>query len=229
MQVQLFKVNNGPCPYLEGKTWISHVFSSPRFSESLYEEMIGSGWRRSGTSFYQNHCPDCSACTPIRIPSSRFLPSKSQRRVARKNTATVIKRSPTEMDEEVYRLYKKYSRLQHQRNDDEAEEEFLHFLGSSPMTTDMMRYYIDGKLAGAGWIDILPNGLSSIYFAFDPDYAQYSLGTYSIMKEIELCRMMGKPWLFLGFFVAECAKMSYKGRFKPYQLLTDGRWKEYRK
>ena len=91
-----------------------------------------------------------------------------------------------------------------------------------------MEYYLGDKLIGAGWLDVLPNGISSIYYIFDPDYSKRSLGTFSVMKEIELCNDLGKEWLYLGFYVRESPKMSYKADFKPYQLLTDDEvWIEY--
>jgi arginyl-tRNA--protein-N-Asp/Glu arginylyltransferase len=94
----------------------------------------------------------------------------------------------------------------------------------SPVPTDIMRYYVDGRLAGLGWIDILPHSLSSVYFSFTPTYSSRSLGTFSILKQIELCHDLGKDWLQLGFWVQACQNMTYKSRFKPCQILVDGVW-----
>ena len=88
----------------------------------------------------------------------------------------------------------------------------------------MMEYRLQGVLVGVGWLDLLANSVSSVYFAFDPTHDRRSLGTFSIMKEIELCRELGLPHLHLGFWVENCQAMSYKNRFQPYQLLVNGRW-----
>ena len=42
-----------------------------------------------------------------------------------------------------------------------------------------MNYYVNGKLIGVGVIDIVPSGLSSVYFFYDPEYKNYRLGVIS--------------------------------------------------
>jgi len=76
-------------------------------------------------------------------------------------------------------------------------------------------------------VDLLPNGLSSVYFAFEPAESHRSLGIYSIMKEIDLARDLGKEWLYLGFFVPGSPKMAYKGAFHPREFAVDGTWVSY--
>ena len=88
----------------------------------------------------------------------------------------------------------------------------------------VMRYHIDDELMGAGWIDLLPEGPSSVYFVFDPRFQDRSPGTFSALQEIRLALDLNRPWLYLGFFVPSCRSMSYKARFKPYELLIDGCW-----
>lgn len=46
-------------------------------------------------------------------------------------------------------------------------------------------------------IDVLDDGLSSVYTFYDPDMAG-SLGTYSILWQIEQCRTLDLPWLYLA-------------------------------
>ena len=72
-------------------------------------------------------------------------------------------------------------------------------------------------------IDRLEDGISAVYTFFDPD-AKLSLGTYSILKQIEMCVDLNLEWLYLGYWIEESRKMAYKTRFSPYQLLQDGKW-----
>ncbi|MDO8631842.1 MAG: arginyl-tRNA--protein transferase, partial [Phycisphaerales bacterium] len=77
--------------------------------------------------------------------------------------------------------------------------------------------------------DRVPGGLSSVYMYFDPDDAARSLGTFSILREIEFCRREGLRYYYLGYFVAGSRTMAYKARFRPHEmLLGDDRWLTFR-
>jgi len=77
-----------------------------------------------------------------------------------------------------------------------------------------------------GFLDLAEVGLSSIYFAYDPEYSQLGLGSYSILREIELCQKLELEYYYLGYFIEECPRMSYKGRFGPHELMDwdSGEW-----
>jgi arginine-tRNA-protein transferase len=66
--------------------------------------------------------------------------------------------------------------------------------------------------------------LSAVYCYYDPSFRLLSLGTYSVLRQIELCRASGRRHLYLGFFIAESPHMSYKANFRPNQRLIGGRW-----
>lgn len=88
----------------------------------------------------------------------------------------------------------------------------------------MLRYYLESTLVGVGWLDVLPNSLSSVYFAFDPAYQKRRLGVFSVLKEIELAKKLHKPFLHMGFWVCDCKSMKYKDEYRPYELLVGGKW-----
>ena len=229
MQLQLYEVEHGNCPYLPERTWVTHSFQLESIPESAYEAMLADGWRRSGTTFYQNHCPGCRCCTPVRVPVNDFRPSRSQRRTLRRNTEVTAEVVVPTTDAESFSLYQRYVRARHtpasfEATDDVTPQQFDEFLVTSPVHTRAMRYLVGGQLVGIGWVDVLPNGLSSVYFAFDPDESRRSLGTYSIMKEMDVARDLGKEWLYLGFFVPDSPKMAYKGAFRPREFAVSGTW-----
>lgn len=237
MQLQLYEVEHGNCPYLPERTWVTHSFQLESIPDSAYEAMLADGWRRSGTTFYQNHCPGCRCCTPVRVPVNDFRPSRSQRRTLRRNTEVTAEVVAPAADTESFSLYRRYVRTRHTpaeprgtntdapiASDDVTPKQFDEFLVTSPVHTRAMRYLVGDRLVGIGWVDVLPNGLSSVYFAFDPDESRRSLGTYSIMKEMDVARDLGKEWLYLGFFVPDSPKMAYKGAFKPREFAVNGTW-----
>ncbi|PID55749.1 arginyltransferase [candidate division KSB3 bacterium] len=222
----LYQSDNGPCPYLPDRRWMTHSFYADTLSPAFYECLTAKGFRRSGQAFYQNHCPDCAACLPIRINVQRFSPSRSQRRVLTKNLDISYTRCRAVFESRDFELYAKYLRHRHPESPNTTREGYVSFLIESPIQTEIMRYHLKGHLVGLGWIDLMPTSLSSVYFAFDPEFSSRSLGTYSILQQIKLAQRLGKEWLQLGFWVAASQKMSYKRNFRPCEILVRKRWKE---
>ncbi len=222
-QVNSF-ISHGQCPYFSSRQSVTHAFSAETIHPGIYEAIISSGFRRNGSYFYKNLCPDCGSCIPVRVDVQRLRPSKSQRRILKKNNDIKIIRHRVCFDKEGFLLYRKYCAQRHGAV--EKEEDYIRFLIESSVPTEMMRYYAGTQLIGIGWTDILSNSLSSVYFAFDPDYSFRSPGVFSLLKEAELCKALQKKWLHLGFWIKDNPKMSYKNQYKPCQFLIDGVWQE---
>jgi len=223
--VRIYRAEFGRCPYLPDRTWVTDSFSIRSIDPGLYERMLAEGWRRSGRTFYRNQCPRCRACIPIRVPVHSFVPSRSQRRILRRNSDLACELLPAGFRDESYRLYRRYVRDRHDRGESVQPESYREFLVDSPVPSAEMQYRLDGVLLGVGWLDLLPGGLSSVYFAFDPEHSRRSLGTYSIMREIEETRRLGGHWYYLGFYVPGSPSMDYKARFFPLELqLEQGTW-----
>jgi arginine-tRNA-protein transferase len=87
-----------------------------------------------------------------------------------------------------------------------------------------MRYRVRGELVGIAVVDRAADALSAVYTFFDPRFASLSPGTYSILKQIELCRRWRLRWLYLGLYVDGCNSMTYKSRFHPHERLVSGSW-----
>ena len=82
-------------------------------------------------------------------------------------------------------------------------------------------YYIDNMLVAVDLVDFTDDGISSIYFFYDPDFASYSLGRFSIYMQIKLAKNFNLNWIYLGYYVKDCQSLNYKERFKPYQVLQN--------
>ena len=223
MEIELFESNNGRCPYLNQREWLSYTFRANHLDGKVYESLIDQGFRRSGLYFYKNNCSECEECRSIRIIVNEFKMSKSQRRTWNKNQDLTLESHPVKFDRDSFDLYSRYTMIRH--NGESSERGYREFLIRSAVETIMVRYSLGERLVGVSWLDVLPHSLSSVYFAFDTEFEKRRLGVFSALKEIEMARSMDKSYLHMGFWVKDCLAMSYKNQYKPYQLLVKNHWK----
>ena len=84
-----------------------------------------------------------------------------------------------------------------------------------------------GRLIGAAIFDRGSNCLSAVYCYYDPAESKRSIGVFSILAQVEICRRWELDYLYLGFYVAGCNHMNYKSAYKPHERLIDGEWKRF--
>src|SRR5689334_4790226 len=165
------------CPYRPGRVARNRAFLAGRMVPELYHQLMDAGFRRSGTFFYQPICAGCRACQPIRVPVARFAPTKSQRRVWRRNQDLLISVAAAEPTDEKFDLYMRYLRARHRPDREEDRAGFEEFLYRSPVQTLEFTYRTPQthKLVGVGICDICASSLSSVYFYFDPEEGRRGL------------------------------------------------------
>jgi arginine-tRNA-protein transferase len=230
METVVHETEYGPCPYLEGRVWRVEEFDAPVFDPNIYEALLAEGWRRSGSIFYRARCRDCALCIPLRLDIESFEPSKSQRRLERINADIAGTLRAADFSTERYELYRRYSSVVHHAEEVPeplARASYASFLLGGPLGSTGIIEYRDGKgaLVATGYVDLLPGGLSSVYFAYDPAESRRSLGTWSVLRELALARRLGKRYYYLGFWVPGSPKMDYKANFHPFQYARDGAWR----
>ncbi|REK23474.1 MAG: arginyltransferase [Planctomycetota bacterium] len=214
-----------PCSYLPEETASLVYRISAGMSETALGEMLRRGWRRHGCHLFRPACPRCTKCRSLRVDVARFTPTKSQRRCRKRNAdVNVFIRRPTVTIDHV-RLYNAWHedmterrgwRPSHTTIDDYADS----FLAGQWESAREMLYLRNNRLVGVGLIDLVPDGLSSIYFYHDPAWRPLGPGTFSALHEIDLCRRTGRAFCYLGYCIAGCPSMSYKARFRPHQILS---------
>lgn len=215
------------CSYLEGKHQTTHYKAIEECTASFCQELIERGYRRFGKIFFRPECSTCSECQSIKIDVQSFNFSASQRRVLRK--ASSIKsyiRKPT-LSKEHLELFDKYHLYMQEKKGWEqtpksAQTYYSSFVDAHYDFGYEVLYYLDDKLIGVDLIDILEDGVSSIYFYYDPDYSNYSLGRLSLYNQILFAQRWHKRWIYLGYYVQDCPSLSYKSHYTPY-LTLEGR------
>ncbi len=214
----------GPCPYLPDRECRTQIFLAGELSRAELTELLRAGWRKFGHTFFRPRCPGCEQCIPLRIPVADFRPSRSQRRVLKKNAATRAAFGPPRYKDRIYDIYKA-----HCTRFSDQDTDFDRFIANffSPSCPGLQsEYYVEDTLAGVGFLDRGTDCLSSVYFIFDPAYSRLGLGTFSVLREIEETRNRGLGYYYLGYWVPGCARMEYKAGFRPHELLNweTGKW-----
>lgn len=219
-----------PCAYFDdGRVAaIEYLFTEGKNAREFHR-FLARGYRRLGGVFYRNVCAHCSACLPIRLETGSFEASKSQRRTLKKNRDIRLDISPVAVSGEKIGLYLKYLCGKHGEKENEeadAHKSLLSLHYGYPYAIEM-DYYLGDRLIGVGIVDETACALSSNYFYYDTDYLERRPGVFSILSEIFLARLLGKKYYYLGFYIEETRKMSYKKHFRPNQIYEDGRWRDF--
>jgi len=216
-----------PCSYLREPLARSQV-ATPSFliTTQVYSELVRRGFRRSGTFTYRPRCDECRACVPARVVVGEFKPSRSQRRAARHHANLDISLHTLQYNEEHFELYQRYQTARHcdEGMESDSPEQFRNFLLQSHVDSTLVEFREKGLLRMVSLIDILDDGLSSVYTFYDPDVEHSCFGTYNVLWQIELCKKLELDYLYLGYWIKESQKMAYKVNFKPLQGLVDGQW-----
>lgn len=228
-ELRFFTTPAHDCSYLEGKQAIT-LFADPlaRIDKKLYTALSEVGFRRSGSHIYRPYCQTCSACIPVRVPVANFRPTRKQRRVWRRNQDLVTFEMVPHLTDEYFELYRRYIDTRHADGDMYPADirQFESFLVEGRPEAVFVEFRARGELLALAVIDELEGSLSAIYTFFDPDCGKRSLGVYAILWLIETARARGLRHVYLGYWIKQCQKMSYKRDYKPLEMFINNHWIE---
>lgn len=216
-----------PCSYLEGHVARSLMAAPNELVDAeAYSRLVRLGFRRSGHYTYRPQCLACAECIPVRIDCANFSANRSQQRTWKKNIELTAIPRGLAFDPEHYDLYRRYQGNRHKGGgmDLDDEEQYERFLLNSNVATQLIEFRAGDELRMVSVIDVLEDGLSSVYTFFDPQFPSHGLGTFNILWQIALCNSLELPYLYLGYWIADSRKMAYKIRFQPIQMLLGNSW-----
>lgn len=225
--ITLYRGGQEPCSYLPDRA-ASNVYADPQYLDlkTLYQQLIQQGFRRSGEYIYRPGCSDCRACVPVRVLCARHRLRRVDRRNLKKNADLTIRIVPAQCTDEYLDLYCRYLDARHpggsMANPD--ADQFNKFLLKPWGETLFVEVRHGTECIAVAATDVVGDALSAVYTFFDPQATARGLGRFCILKQIELCRTLGMPHLYLGYWVDGCRKMAYKSEYCPHQQFDGKKW-----
>lgn len=226
-ELQFYLSSAYPCSYLPDRMARSLVATPNELVDtSVYSELIRLGFRRSGAHNYRPQCSRCRACVPVRLAVGEFRPGRAQRRAWKDHSGLSAAIRDLRYDPEHHALYLRYQSSRHTGGgmDQDDREQYERFLLQSHVDTHLVEFRDADALRMVSVIDSVGDGLSSVYTFYDPGLPRASFGTYNILWQAELCRQLGLPYLYLGYWIEQSRKMAYKINFQPLEGLVDNAW-----
>jgi arginine-tRNA-protein transferase len=222
------------CGYLPDRDWSLEYEMVADLSAAEFSQRLEDGWRRFGAMMFRPQCPACTACQTLRVDAAMFQPNRSQRRTWNANHADVsVHIDAPRVTRSRLQLYDRFHAMQtevkgwpeHGAKDAASyRESFVE----NPAFTEEWCYYLDERLVGVGYVDRLIDAMSAIYFFYDPDLRDRSLGTFNVLCLLEECKRRNSQFLYLGYYVEGCRSLEYKANFKPNQIRhADGVWRDF--
>lgn len=216
------------CSYLPGRTArLPYRLPLGKLTPEQFDQRLSEGDRRNGMHLYRTCCPGCHSCEPIRLDVNQFRPDATQRRMQRRGDSLLeVRIEPPVIDAERVRLFNLHRDLRGLANNDYPldENSYADFLTDSCCDTQELSYWHADQLVAVAIADMGANTISAVYCYYDPAFRLLSLGTYSVLRQVELCHATNRQYLYLGFYIAESPHMSYKSHFQPHQRLIQGQW-----
>lgn len=221
------------CTYLPDRASRLEFIEPEYMDTPTFSAFSRQGFRRSGTHLYRPFCLHCQRCIATRIRVDEFAPNRTQRKIAHKNAHLVTNIIPCdEATEQHFSLYAHYICERHSDGDmyPPSQISFEKFLKDSFTHSFFMEFWDESdnetgdKLIMVAVCDRMDDGISAVYTFFEPSLADRSLGVYGILSQIDYVKSLGLPYLYLGFWIPNSAKMHYKANYHPIELYINEKW-----
>jgi leucyl-tRNA---protein transferase len=213
-----------PCPYLPGRVATLDIAVLLDVTPAELGVLLSRGWRRFGPTYFRPVCAGCRECVSLRVPTATFQPSRSQKRARRLAARLARTVGPPVVDDERLALYARWHAERERRRGWDAnavdagrygfEFAFDHPAVREVTFRDPERNH---RLVGVGHV---VDALSAVIFFWDPDLAPPSLGVAHIVTLIDEASARGLSYVYLGYRVADCPSLAYKGRYAPHETLA---------
>ena len=232
---RFFVTAPAPCPYVPGRTE-RKVFAELKGGSAMeMSEALGRiGFRRSQNVVYRPSCDFCQACVSMRVMAPMFEPTASQKKLLRRHADLEVSACEPWATAEQWALLRRYLAVRHPQGGMAAMDahDYADMVEQTPVDTVVVEYREPssdgqpGRLVGCCLTDKQSDGLSMIYSFYEPDsVTRRGLGSFIILDHIIRAGDAGMPYVYLGYWIDDCDRMSYKKSYQPAEALIAGIWK----
>lgn len=220
-----------PCPYFADRVErrvITELAGDD--AQTLHETLSRAGYRRSHGVAYAPACPGCNDCIAVRIRADQFQCSRTQRKIMARNSDLEAMQIAPVANEEQFALFATYQISRHSGGDMEGMDfaDYRSLVEENTIDTFLIEFRQRDRLVAAIIVDKLSDGFSAVYSFFDTDMeSRRSLGTYMILWLARHARALGLNYVYLGFWIDGCRKMSYKTAFQPLEVYSAKGWRNF--
>lgn len=205
--------------------FINEHFDAASVTPAELDGLFAGGWRHFGTHFYRYslniYRDEIVRVMPLRIRLVDFEPSKSQRRVLRRNDDLAVTFGPATITDEVHDLFARHK----DRFDHSVPDSIYDFLSCEPASVPVECKQItardaEGRLLATSFFDVGVTGTSATYGCFDPDETRRSLGIFTMLKVIEHSIASGKAFYYHGYAYDAPSFYDYKFGFSALEAFN---------
>lgn len=205
---------------------LNQAFFRDSFSPTELDLVLAQGWRHFGNYFFRySSLPSGLQIQPLRMRLADFVMNRSQRRAWQRNLDLHIEVKTAQILPEYQHLFE----LHKTRFTENIPDQLEGFLGyepeSIPCDTRVICVSNEQDLLAAHFIDVGENSLSSVYSVYNPNHAERSLGTLTILLAIQYAQNSGKRWYYPGYATKEPSHYDYKKRFAALEYFDWLVWK----
>jgi arginine-tRNA-protein transferase len=209
-----------------------HHFFTPLPPREL-DRYLSSGWRPAGQGIYtadflRADDEEIYGCIQVRLPLEEFAFKKRHRKLLNRNNSRfkVTYGQAVEPDEELLELNQRYMVV---HPDKTREDLDLHVKGEylvKVLDTRIIRVYDGDKLVAFSYFDLGKETAYTKAGIYDPAYASFSLGIYTMLLEITWLKDRGTKFYHPGYVSPGYAVFDYKLQFgeMEFRQVHTGRW-----
>lgn len=199
------------------------AFECDSVPPEMMDRLWAAGWRHFGIRFFRYSTDFIEdrpvTITPLRLDLEKFTPTQSQRRVLRRNADTRCEFIPASLSPEARAMFHAHKMRFKDNIPDDLSEFISHSPGTIPCPCFECRIWVGDDLAAISFLDLGLTASSAVYGVFDPAHSRRSLGTYTMLSEIEHSRAAGHRYYYPGYATLEPSPYDYKKQFTGMEYL----------